>query len=312
MGRALIFAHFDPHGIVDNYVLHALACYRQYFELVHFVTTSPLDRAQTASVASLVDKVIVRSNIGYDFMSWRVGFEALPKHARFDDVVFANDSCYGPCSDLSVSWARVAKLDADLWGASLNHQFRPHVQSFFMGFGRRLLQSGFARRFWQTVDVIPDKMQLIFAYEVGLSARVEAEGYRIGGVVAFPRLSKAFKRRVTADNASTTDAAWAAEAAEYIRQEQVLNPVQLCWAEALRTGLPFVKVELLRDNPLHANIHAVHDMIKAARWYDVQLISRHLERTVHAGRFPPTDHTNGPLRRGPTTGSLTPPAIPAA
>ena len=191
MGRALIFAHFDPHAVVDNYVLHSLACYRQYFEIVHFVTTSPLDREQTARVASLVDRVIVRSNVGYDFMSWRVGFEALPRHCGFSDVVFANDSIYGPCSDLVPFWKSVDGLGADLWGASLNHQFRPHVQSFFMGFGSRLLDSGFARRFWQGVEVIPDKMQLIFAYEVGLSARVEEEGFRIGGVVSFPVLDSA-------------------------------------------------------------------------------------------------------------------------
>ena len=162
-------------------MLHSLACYRQYFEIVHFVTTSPLDREQVARVASVVDRVIVRSNVGYDFMSWRVGYEALPRHAGFSEVVFANDSIYGPCSDLSPFWARVGDLGADLWGASLNHQFRPHVQSFFMGFGRRLLESGFARRFWEGVEVIPDKMQLIFAYEVGLSARVEEAGFQIGG-----------------------------------------------------------------------------------------------------------------------------------
>lgn len=297
MGRALVFAHFDPHAIVDDYVMYSLACYRQFFEIIHFVTTSPLDREQTARVASVVDRVIVRSNIGYDFMSWRVGFEALPRHCDFSEVVFANDSIYGPCSDLSPFWGRVDQLGVDLWGASLNHQFRPHVQSFFMGFGRRLLASGFARNFWQGVEVIPDKMQLIFAYEVGLSARVEEAGFTIGGVISFPVLDSGLKKRVIADNASTIDRKPAAQARAYVQQESALNPVQLCWGEALRAGLPFVKVELLRDNPLHANLCTVHATLKAMRWYDLQLIARHLERTVRAGTFPPVGQTNGGLRR---------------
>ncbi len=301
MARALVFAHYDKHGIVDDHVLYSLAVYRQYFQVVHFVTTSVLDPVQMARVAGLVDRVVVRANIGYDFMSWRVGFECLPHHLHFDEIVFANDSCYGPVSDMGAFWQRVGALDADLWGASMNHQFRPHVQSFFMGFGRRLIASGFARRFWQGVEVIPDKLQLIFAYEVGLSARVEEEGFRIGGVAALPKIGKPLRKRLIADNApphqaSPEDAALAGKASAYIRAEQFLNPVHLGWAEALRLGLPFVKVELLRDNPLHANLQRVHATLKRETRYDLQLIARHLARTAGAGSFP-LAQAHGGMRR---------------
>ena len=299
MRRALVFAHYDPQGIVDPYVLFALGAYRQYFETIHFVSTADLGPAQRARAATLADRVIVRGNVGYDFLSWRTGFEAIPRPGVFDEIVFANDSCYGPCRDLGAFWSKVEALDADLWGATLNRQFRPHVQSFFMGFGRRLIQDGFLKRFWNGVEAIPDKMQLILTNEVGLSARVEEAGFRVGGVVDFPDPGsnpgsdpgpdshENRRERVIEDCHSTTDPERSAQALRNIGAEAFPNPMQLYWLEAFRRGLPLLKIELLRDNPLNANLIKIHAVLKAANHYDIPMISRHLGRTARAGPFPP-------------------------
>ena len=201
--KALVFAHFDPHGVIDDYVLHALRCFRPYFDVICFSSTADLSLEQQTRAKNYADIVVWRPNFGYDFMSWREGFEALP-NIDYDEIVFANDSCYGPCSDIGEFWGRAAALKADLWGAALNHQFRPHVQSFFMGFGPRLLKSGFARRFWRSVEIEPDKNKLILRFEVGLSGDVEYEGFRIGGVVNLAEVDDATRERVIADNAPLT------------------------------------------------------------------------------------------------------------
>ena len=303
MRRALVFAHYDPHGIVDPYVLFALSAYRQYFETIHFVSTAGLGPEQQRRAATLAERVIVRGNIGYDFLSWRAGFEAIPNPGIFDEIVFANDSCYGPCRDLAPFWDKVEALGADLWGATLNRQFRPHVQSFFMGFGRRLIRSGFIERFWNGVENIPDKMQLILTSEVGLSARVEEAGFRVGGVVEFPDSGEDRQERVIEDSHSLTDPERAARALDNIRGEAFPNPMQLYWLEAFRRGLPLLKIELLRDNPLHANLVKVHAALRAANHYDIPLIARHLERTARAGPFPPPPaRSNAALRDAATHG----------
>lgn len=296
MRRALIFAHYDSHGIVDPHVMYALSCYRQYFEVIHFVSTADLDVEQTRKVATIVERVIVRDNIGYDFLSWRAGFEAIPRLKVFDEVVFANDSCYGPCSDMDTFWDRLAGLNVDLWGASINRQFRPHVQSFFMGFGRNLIRSGFMQHFWGSIQNITDKMQLILSYEVGLSSQVEEAGFRIGGLVDYPNSGEDSQDRVIADNLSTTDQDRSAQALIHIRSERFPNPVQLYCMESLRRGLPFLKVELLRDNLLNANLAEVHAILKAGNYYDISLITRHLGRFARCAPFPPAaEFTNAGL-----------------
>jgi lipopolysaccharide biosynthesis protein len=297
MKRALIFAHFDPDGLIDDHVLYSLTCYRQYFQIIHFVSTADLSVYQQSRLSSLVDRVIVRENIGYDFLSWRVGLEMLPAGVAFDEFIFANDSCYGPCHDMALFWGKVEALNADIWGASLNRQFAPHVQSYFMGFRGAAIRSGFMRRFWDDVAVISDKMDMILAYEVGLSVKAMAEGLSVKGVVDYPTIDADLLSRVLADNASQTDMERSAKAIAYLTDEHFPNPAQLYWAETLRRGSPFIKVELLRDNPLSANLAGLYHYLKRERWYDVSLIANHLMRTVGCIGFPPAPaQTNAGLR----------------
>jgi len=302
MRHALVFAHFDPHGVVDPHVLYALACYRPYFESIIFVSTADLDRKQQDRVAALADCVIVRTNVGYDFLSWRAGFEAIPSHRVFDSIAFTNDSCYGPISDFGVFWQRLANLGADLWGASINRQIRPHVQSFFMVFHSTLIRSGFARSFWTSVEKVNDKTQLILRYEVGLSQRVEEAGFRIGAIVDYLAGGLDSRQQVVADTVSLTDPVRSNIGLTSIRNEAFPNPVQNYCVESLRRGLPFVKVELIRDNFARANLMAVFLAMTEPRWYDVSMVHSHLSRLGPCSDFPPVpSRTNAGLKEDPAS-----------
>ena len=80
------------------------------------------------------------------------------------------------------------------------------------------------------------------------------------------------------------DAAWS-DAEKLIQDDAVPNPVQLFWGETLRLGAPFLKVELLRDNPLGANLRTIFQHLKSARWFDTSLILGHIARVAGAERF---------------------------
>ncbi|WP_407530190.1 rhamnan synthesis F family protein [Methylobacterium oryzisoli] len=278
--RALVFAHFDPHGQVDDHVLYALRCYRPYFDVISFISTADLSYKDILAVKLLADTVVKRDNVGYDFLSWRIGFDGLPV-SSFDEIVFANDSCYGPCYDIGQIFETARSSPADLWGVTVNRQFRPHVQSFFMSFRKSLLSSGFASHFWSTVDAaIPDKMELILRHEVGLSAAVEAAGFTVGGLIDVFEPEIKVRYRVIDDNLPFEDDPRWPNAKAYILTADAPNPVQLYWGEALRLGCPFVKVEILRDNPLAINRKNVIAHLRNSRWFEVGLIERHLERVA--------------------------------
>jgi rhamnosyltransferase len=69
--RAIVLAHFDPHGHFDPHVHHALAAYRRHAERLVVVSNSA--RRLPSDLARLVDSFVPRANVGYDFAAWRDG-----------------------------------------------------------------------------------------------------------------------------------------------------------------------------------------------------------------------------------------------
>ena len=285
--KAAVFCHFDVHGIVDDYVMQALRCYRQYFDHICFVSTSGLDSVQMARVSGLVDRLICRENVGYDFGSWREGFESITVD-QCDEIAFINDSCYGPCRNPELMLSSGRELKADLWGATISRQFRPHVQSFFMVFGERLIKSGFANRFWRSVEPLSSKKAIISAYELGLSELVVSEGYTIGAVVDLGRISAFTRDLAVEDNEFDKGLGQPNESVDgrkYILNEQSPNPAQFYWGEMFRRGAPLLKIEVFRDNPMGVGLNGIARRLKRDRWYDPGIILRHLQRVVPVERF---------------------------
>ncbi|UDL93222.1 hypothetical protein LGH83_11440 [Lichenihabitans sp. PAMC28606] len=285
--RAAVFCHFDKHGIVDDHVIYALRCYRQYFDYICFVSASKLDVRQRTRTSGFVDRVICRENIGYDFGSWREGFESL-SHQNYEEIAFINDSCYGPCRNPEIMLNAGRKLGVDLWGATINRQFEPHVQSFFMVFGEQLIKSGFASRFWRSVEPLASKSDIISTYEMGLSKLVQNEGFSIGAVVDLKQIESHTREVVIEDNEfdrGSRPLQASVAARDYILSDDYPNPSQLYWGEMFRRGAPLLKIEVLRDNPMSAGLVGIARRLKRDAWFDAGIILRHLERTVTADRF---------------------------
>ncbi|MGV2135280.1 rhamnan synthesis F family protein [Agrobacterium vitis] len=278
--KAAVFAHFDIHNVVDEHVMYTLKCYRPYFDIIHFVTTSDIDKFEYNKISQLVDRVIVRRNIGYDFMSWKIGVEALPLNIC-SEVAFINDSCYGPVVNPENIFDFGRKSGADFWGVSLNRQFVDHIQSNFMVFGVNLIRSGFLSQFWRSIRVIPNKFELILKYEVGLTERIAQAGYKVAALVDVDFDNLEVVRRIRQDDYGE-DLRYFTNIEPFDGQQ---NPLQVGWGEALRLGSPLVKVELLRDNPVGANRKAIINRLRDMNWYDVNLIRNHLSRTVNFNQF---------------------------
>lgn len=284
MMKAAIFSHYDPDGIVDDYVLYSIRCYRQYFDHIIFVSTSNLDVGQRLRAQSIADVVVCRENIGYDFGSWRIGFEILDLR-QYESVAFINDSVYGPCDNIEYFMGCCERSRGDLWGASINYQFSPHVQSYFMVFKQNLLRSGFAKRFWTNVVPVESKFDLIMRYEVGLSQSVLKHGFAIDAVANLNYLNRSVRQTVLRENISKDpDNRWKV-GKDIILSDPCPNPVQMFWGEVLRMGAPFVKAELFKSNPLCINQASALSYIKEIGWFDTNMIIRHLERVMSGADF---------------------------
>lgn len=288
MRRAIILAHHDPGGVVDPHVAHALRVYRRSADRLVLVSTSV--RRLPDDLAGTVDTFLARENTGYDFGSWQAGLRTLSTAggdgaAGFDEVVCVNDSVYGPLFDPAAMFSDPRTAGADLWGMVISTQPprrgqepRPHLQSWFLAARRGLLDSACWRGFWEGVVPQPTKDDVIDRYEVGLSERVMAAGFRVAALYDARAEPPPGWRDVLPDLSPRRPlAAW--RLLRKIRR-RFHNPSELLPRRLLAAGVPYAKVALLRVNHYRLSPRAIQAAIRdAADGFDPDLVERHLART---------------------------------
>lgn len=282
MVRALVYAHHDPDGVFDPHVVAALESYRPLMDHVTVVSTS----AQTLPdcLRSHVDRFLPRDNVGYDFCSWRDGLAALGPLDRYDEIVCANDSVYGPLFDLGPAFGDPRVAAADLWGMCVSEQGTrrrgkascPHVQSWWFAMRKPLLSSATCAEFWASVEPQATKDDLVDRYEIGWSERVLRGGFRIAGLYD-ARSAGSITWRELWPHLSLRD--WP-RSRRHLRKARRTphNPSELVWRRLLDAGVPFVKVGLFRVNHYGLDRDVVLRGLAAATTYDTNLIRRHLHR----------------------------------
>lgn len=277
--RALIYVHFDRDGIVDPHVEFALSQYRPHVD--HLVFVSPSVKELTQKQKSLVDSFVPRENIGYDFGSWRDGLLSLDAD-RYEEIVFANDSVYGPL------WSPGSVLDfgrernLDFWGMVMSDQMitpgvaAPHVQSWFFSASKKLIQSEAFQSFWQGIEAVGTKREIIQRFEVGLTKSVLGGGYSIGAVYDAKK-SLVARVRTAVREASITEISrtWRL-LRRSVRKNR--NPSEGDWDAVLASGVPFVKVSLLRLNPYGRSMQQIIDHVTKQSDLYAQLIESHIKR----------------------------------
>jgi lipopolysaccharide biosynthesis protein len=107
--------------------------------------------------------------------------------------------------------------------------YTPHLQSAFLAFQKPVIQSDAFQSFWNQLESWPRKRDLIKKYEVGLTVSLQKAGFKIESLYT---------------------------------QHANGNILHTAWQELIETkNFPFLKVSLLRDNPMHQEIDAWEQVI---------------------------------------------------
>lgn len=209
MKRLLCYAHFDGNGQVKPFVKHALNAMQPHCLKTIFVSNSAIADDDRVELLSVCSDVLVNDNTGYDFYMWKLALEKADL-SLYDEVVLMNSSIYGPVSDIGAAFNDMAELECDFWGITECFQMQPHIQSYFLVFRRRVLESQVFRHFWDGVLPYTNKLQVIQSYEVGLTQWLVETGFNPGVLCSFEELGRycqtAGKRLRKKDNASVKHA----------------------------------------------------------------------------------------------------------
>lgn len=194
---------------------------RGFVVVVVVACNRPRDFAAAATTPS-IDGLLVRGNVGYDFGSWRAGLRATPGIADAALVALANDSVYGPLAGFDDVLARVDASPDPVVGLTDSFERVHHLQSYCVFYKDGVLKTAALRRFWRRLPV-GGRADTIVESELSLLFTMRLAG--LGVDVLFP-----------AD------------------PRPVFNPTLATWRELVDAGFPFVKVQLLRDNPAEADL----------------------------------------------------------
>ncbi|MDR1861846.1 MAG: rhamnan synthesis F family protein [Candidatus Ancillula sp.] len=196
----LLYAHFNKRGEVASYVLYQLEKLRQTYDYILFISNSPIKTVDKVKLDGIVDEVIQRENVGFDFAAWSVGLFHLgrTKVAEYENVTVMNDTCFGPIfaldltPPLGTNSCAVSSLETDentsetsVWAMTdcralkkneykRGHPGRDlpwHLQSYFVTFRAAALNSDRFWEFWgeRLGGKESDVQAVIDQYEVGMS-----------------------------------------------------------------------------------------------------------------------------------------------
>lgn len=255
MQDVCLFAHFDQDGEVDEYVLWYLRKIKELQFSIVFISTARLSEEAVARLRVDCFDVILRDNTGFDFGSWSAGFD---KHGSAIDgrLLLANDSVYGPIRDLATAFDRLTRQSADFYGFVENIEIAPHLQSWFLLLEPAVVRHAAFKAILAQPFSAMTKRQIIESGEVGLSRRLIDAGFRYQALYLTDHAGIAARRHP-------------------------MNPMHVLWRELLyEEGVPFLKVELLRDNPF--DLEDAATILQAVETLDPRvcaLVKLHLMRT---------------------------------
>lgn len=268
-----LFAHYDRNAIVDDYVVYYLKqLHDANFETIVISTSERLCPDGLESARPFCREIVVRKNIGYDFGSWKVGLERAGDLSAYECLLLANDSVYGPLFSLPELLETMRRRDLDACGATDSWQLAYHLQSYFLLFQPSVFLSKCFARYWANLPYYRFKQTVIWNCELGFSRCLARARFRLGALVEYDAL----RRRHSA----------AVENAENSHFTRIpVNPTHHLWQPLIsECRFPFVKVELLRDNPKQLkNIWNWRDYLSRTTEYNVDLIDRHLARMGRRG-----------------------------
>lgn len=189
MKRLCIFAHWDRDNIIDDYVIYYLKALKEICKTIIFVSDCNLKKNETEKLQGIADFVLAQQHGEYDFGSYKRGFLlAKERGLIFDELLFVNDSCYGPFYSLTPIFNKMSKKKCDFWGLTQNSYetivtskgsdicYKPHIQTYFI-----LLRE-------QTFDIFEDfikkikkensKEDVVINYEIGLTYFLQNAGFK--------------------------------------------------------------------------------------------------------------------------------------
>lgn len=192
--RLAIFSFHDEDGIVDGYIDYLLNGLKKVIDDFVVVVNGTLSADGRDLFRKYTDNLVFRKNTGMDAWAYREGLEFVgwDNLKNYQEVVLLNHCVMGPVYPFSEMFEKMAKNPAlDFWGITRHMEvsFDPfgcsqfgcipeHIQSSFMVYRQKLLQSRELADFWDQLPEIHDRNEYVGFYEAFFTKHFSDMGFR--------------------------------------------------------------------------------------------------------------------------------------
>lgn len=256
-----LLAHYNKDSVIPEWLYHYIKELKKSGCDIVIIISSPIVK-NSCKNKLLAHEIgfIHRNNIGYDFGSWRTAIKALPTiQKNYKTVLFANDSVYGPFTELSKIINNLENRNFDVWSLTNSLEIQPHLQSYFWAISNNGLQGSFFNFFWKKYyRYYSQRKTVINRYELKIKLIAEKQFYLKTGCY--------FDLEVFKNNEI------------YNTNPSKFNPLQHGAIDLLKTNsMPFIKRELLEKNPFNlSNIDQIKYLLKKKNYNLWEKVQKHL------------------------------------
>lgn len=287
--RIALYLHYAASGRISPMIRLQLATYRALgFDVMFATNSEQVDEADWRAVAPHCWRLISRRNLGFDFGAWRDSAALLlADYPVPDELLLVNDSVIGPIYPLGPLLSHARMLGTGAVGLTESWQGGVHLQSYFMlVLGRAAVAD--TLEFLFRLRLSTSKWLMVQRGEFGLTLHLVRRGHQVAALFGYVRaldallacpeearylvtLARQLPRNTTALQDMRT-----------ILLRWPLNPTIHLWRGLPQClGFPFLKVALLRQNPMRLPGIAAWPTLLEKSILAPDLVSDHLAQISH-------------------------------
>lgn len=191
--RLLFFVFYDKDGIVDTYIDYLLNDFSKSVEKIVIIINGECSSKGRRIFEKYSTDIFFRENKGYDAGAYKAAiFEyfGLERMKLYDEVIFMNDTFFGPFYSSQKIFDIMQQRNIDFWGitlqeeANLGYGMIPrNIQSYFIAFRKRVFESHDFKDFWESIGTPKDFLDCCKKFENRLTAFFEEKGYKYSVLV---------------------------------------------------------------------------------------------------------------------------------
>lgn len=180
MKRLCIYVTYDSENIVDDYIGYMLKELRSISDRIVVVCNYDYILKGMENVEPYADVILYRENKGFDGGAYKEALEQIGDIGSYDEMIWSNDTFFGPFLPLREIFGKMEKESCDFWGLNRRHiPLYDFTASFFLVFRGKAVPA--AVRYLQ--DAVSEDMSrdaVLEFFEQGISNWLRKAGFRMG------------------------------------------------------------------------------------------------------------------------------------